>query len=80
MQFKLLVLVLYIVDFFFSHSFSCGKTTICQLIAALHNQRLHCLNCHQCTEASDFLGELRPVRHSSEGNEKEVSHIFFLFP
>ncbi|CAH8610286.1 unnamed protein product [Schistosoma haematobium] len=57
----------------------CGKTTICQLIAALHNQRLHCLNCHQCTEASDFLGELRPVRHSSEGNEKESTNDCRLF-
>ncbi|RTG81587.1 midasin, partial [Schistosoma bovis] len=57
----------------------CGKTTICQLIAALHNQRLHCLNCHQCTEASDFLGELRPVRHSSEGNEKESKNDCRLF-
>uniref|UniRef100_A0A5K4FCW8 Midasin n=1 Tax=Schistosoma mansoni TaxID=6183 RepID=A0A5K4FCW8_SCHMA len=57
----------------------CGKTTICQLIAALHNQRLHCLNCHQCTEASDFLGELRPVRHSSEVNEKESKNDCRLF-
>ncbi|VDQ02085.1 unnamed protein product [Trichobilharzia regenti] len=35
----------------------------------MHNQRLHCVNCHQCTEASDFLGGLRPVRHSSTNNE-----------
>ncbi|KAH8857575.1 Midasin [Schistosoma japonicum] len=49
----------------------CGKTTICQLIAALHNQHLHCVNCHQCTEASDFLGGLRPVRHSSENEFTE---------
>ncbi|CDS41244.1 midasin [Echinococcus multilocularis] len=46
----------------------CGKTTICQIFAALHGQTLHCVNCHQYTEAADFLGGLRPVRSlHSEG-------------
>jgi midasin len=40
----------------------CGKTMVCQLLALLHNQRLHILNCHQHSETSDFLGGLRPVR------------------
>ncbi|KAL6070950.1 Midasin [Balamuthia mandrillaris] len=39
-----------------------GKTSICQLYAALLKQRLHILNCHQQTETADFLGGLRPVR------------------
>lgn len=25
----------------------CGKTTVCQLYAALLNRKLHMLNCHQ---------------------------------
>jgi midasin len=40
----------------------CGKTTICQLMAALARQRLLMVNCHQHTETSDFIGGLRPVR------------------
>ncbi|CAH8602227.1 unnamed protein product [Heterobilharzia americana] len=56
----------------------CGKTTVCQMIAAMHNQRLHCVNCHQCTEASDFLGGLRPIRHSSVDEKKSTDdcHLF----
>ncbi|VDK34052.1 unnamed protein product [Taenia asiatica] len=42
----------------------CGKTTICQIFAELNGQTLHCVNCHQYTEAADFLGGLRPVRTS----------------
>ncbi|KAL5111458.1 Midasin [Taenia crassiceps] len=42
----------------------CGKTTICQVFAELKGQTLHCVNCHQYTEAADFLGGLRPVRTS----------------
>ncbi len=44
----------------------CGKTTICQLLAALKNQKLFMVNCHQHSESSDFLGGLRPVRQHSE--------------
>lgn len=46
--------------------FRCGKTTVCQIFASLRSQKLHCVNCHQYTEASDFLGGLRPVRSSAE--------------
>ena len=41
---------------------SCGKTTVCQLHSATHDQTLYSVNCHLHTEASDFLGGLRPVR------------------
>ncbi|KAG5502578.1 hypothetical protein JIQ42_05647 [Leishmania sp. Namibia] len=37
-----------------------SKTTVCQLWAALLGIPLHILNCHQHTEAADFLGSLRP--------------------
>ena len=37
----------------------CGKTTIVQMLSP---RGLKIINCHQQTEASDFLGGLRPVR------------------
>lgn len=40
----------------------CGKTTICQVFAALAKQKLYSVNCHLHMETSDFLGGLRPVR------------------
>ncbi|KAL3316044.1 AAA ATPase midasin [Cichlidogyrus casuarinus] len=42
----------------------CGKTTICQIFSAINQLAFFQLNCHQYTEASDFLGGLRP---QSEG-------------
>lgn len=47
----------------------CGKTTICQLFAALSDQTLYSVNCHQHMETSDFLGGLRPVRHRSKSKD-----------
>nr|DBA26506.1 TPA: hypothetical protein GDO54_010752 [Pyxicephalus adspersus] len=47
----------------------CGKTTICQLFAALADRPLYSVNCHQHMETSDFLGGLRPVRHRSKNKE-----------
>lgn len=38
-----------------------SKTTVCQLWAALLGLPLRIVNCHQHTEAADFLGSLRPV-------------------
>ena len=40
----------------------CGKTTICQVLAALEGRPLLTLNCHQNTETADFLGSQRPAR------------------
>ncbi|XP_068087248.1 midasin [Hyperolius riggenbachi] len=55
----------------------CGKTTICQLLAALSNQTLYSVNCHQHMETSDFLGGLRPVRHRSKNkDDAECSKLF----
>ncbi|XP_071480621.1 midasin-like [Diadema antillarum] len=53
----------------------CGKTTVCQLFAALANHKLQVVNCHLHTETSDFLGGLRPVRH--HGNENVSSQKLF---
>ncbi|XP_054617732.1 midasin isoform X2 [Dunckerocampus dactyliophorus] len=44
----------------------CGKTTICQMFAALAGQRFFSVNCHLHMETSDFLGGLRPVRQSTQ--------------
>ena len=44
-----------------------GKTTACQLLAAMRGQPLRVLNCHLHSEASDFLGALRPARRESGG-------------
>lgn len=47
-----------------------GKTTVCQLIAALNGQIMRSVNCHMHTESSDFLGNLRPVRERAEGDQR----------
>ncbi|XP_061668786.1 midasin isoform X2 [Syngnathoides biaculeatus] len=54
----------------------CGKTTICQLFAALTGKRLFYVTCHLHMETTDFLGGLRPVRHSpqADGDKCELFH------
>uniref|UniRef100_A0A452IL58 Midasin n=1 Tax=Gopherus agassizii TaxID=38772 RepID=A0A452IL58_9SAUR len=54
----------------------CGKTTLCQIFAALANQKLHSVNCHLHMETSDFLGGLRPVRQRSKDKEFDSSRLF----
>ncbi|XP_037699423.1 midasin isoform X2 [Choloepus didactylus] len=55
----------------------CGKTTICQVFAALANQKLYSVNCHLHMETSDFLGGLRPVRQKpKEKEEVDTSRLF----
>uniref|UniRef100_A0A7N6BG26 Midasin n=1 Tax=Anabas testudineus TaxID=64144 RepID=A0A7N6BG26_ANATE len=53
----------------------CGKTTICQLFAALAGQKFFAVNCHLHMETSDFLGGLRPVRHTHQP-DGEDSRLF----
>ncbi|XP_070405869.1 midasin isoform X3 [Nothobranchius furzeri] len=50
----------------------CGKTTICQLFAALAGRKFFSVNCHLNMETSDFLGGLRPVRHAQQMEEEDV--------
>lgn len=47
-----------------------GKTTVCQVIAAMNEQTMRSVNCHMHTESSDFLGNLRPVREHTEDDKK----------
>uniref|UniRef100_A0A3P8RPW4 Midasin n=1 Tax=Amphiprion percula TaxID=161767 RepID=A0A3P8RPW4_AMPPE len=54
---------------------TCGKTTICQLFAALAAQKFFAVNCHLHMETSDFLGGLRPVRHTHQ-TDGEDSRLF----
>lgn len=49
-----------------------GKTTICQILAALHGQKMYCINCHMHTESSDFLGNLRPVRERHDVRDQKL--------
>ncbi|KAM5286744.1 midasin isoform 2-T2 [Hipposideros larvatus] len=55
----------------------CGKTTVCQVFAALANQKLYSVNCHLHMETSDFLGGLRPVRQKPKDKEEvDTSRLF----
>ncbi|KAL1318551.1 hypothetical protein AAHE18_15G213600 [Arachis hypogaea] len=51
-----------------------GKTTVCQLLSAYLQLKLHILNCHKHTETSDFIGGFRPLRERSRliSNYKEI--------
>uniref|UniRef100_M4AJ01 Midasin n=1 Tax=Xiphophorus maculatus TaxID=8083 RepID=M4AJ01_XIPMA len=51
---------------------TCGKTTICQLYAALAGQKFFSVNCHMHMETSDFLGGLRPVRYTQQTVGEDV--------
>ena len=51
----------------------CGKTTVCQTISMIRQQKLHIVNCHQHSEASDFLGGFRPSRHRGKGRQMAVA-------
>lgn len=53
----------------------CGKTTVCQMVAAMRGQRLHIINCNQHTEASDFLGGFRPVRDRQRCATRAVATV-----
>ena len=44
----------------------CGKTTVCQVLAKIFDQKLHIVNAHQNSETSDFLGSQRPARKREE--------------
>ncbi|XP_064216909.1 midasin isoform X1 [Aotus nancymaae] len=55
----------------------CGKTTICQVFAALTNQKLYSVSCHLHMETSDFLGGLRPVRQKPDDKDEiDTSRLF----
>lgn len=44
----------------------CGKTQVCQCIAAAFGRPLNIYNAHSNTETGDLIGSQRPVRHKSD--------------
>jgi len=52
----------------------CGKTTLCQIFAALNNQQLFGINCHQNTETSDFIGCMR-TRKNLQQTQQELEEM-----
>ncbi|EKX38425.1 hypothetical protein GUITHDRAFT_77201, partial [Guillardia theta CCMP2712] len=52
-----------------------GKTSVCQAFAAALSSKLHILNCHQSTEASDLIGGFRPIR----GKESSCRALFLWY-
>ena len=52
----------------------CGKTTLCQIFAALNNQQLFSINCHQNTETSDFIGCMR-TRKNLQQTQQELEEM-----
>ncbi|EMS12723.1 midasin, putative [Entamoeba histolytica HM-3:IMSS] len=57
----------------------CGKTTVCQIVAHIMNQKLKILNCHQHTETADFIGGMRPVRNKEQTTTKLHNSLKKLF-
>ncbi|XP_060072903.1 midasin-like [Ylistrum balloti] len=54
----------------------CGKTTVCQLYAALKKTKLRNINCHLHTESADFLGGLRPCRSHDQNKAEGELKLF----
>ena len=48
----------------------CGKTTLCQVFAALNRQQLFSINCHQNTETSDFIGCMRTRKNLQQTQDE----------
>ncbi|TPX46650.1 hypothetical protein SeMB42_g02317 [Synchytrium endobioticum] len=51
-----------------------GKTTICQYVASLFKKPLVIVNAHQSSEASDFLGSMRPVRVAEDTMDVDTNN------
>ncbi|KAL8727902.1 MAG: hypothetical protein Q9166_005779 [cf. Caloplaca sp. 2 TL-2023] len=51
-----------------------GKTTVCQVVAAVMQNELHIVNAHQNMETGDLIGSQRPIRtrHSIEAQLHEL--------
>ncbi|KND03960.1 uncharacterized protein SPPG_08934 [Spizellomyces punctatus DAOM BR117] len=49
-----------------------GKTTVCQVVAAVCGKELKIVNAHQGSEVADFVGGMRPVR----GREEAVNEAW----
>ena len=54
----------------------CGKTTVSQIYARRQKSTLYSIGCHMNTETSDFLGGLRPARHTEEDAESKALFVW----
>lgn len=57
----------------------CGKTTVCQILAALLGRQLITVNAHQNTETGDILGAQRPLRNRIEVRGELVKSLVAFF-
>ncbi|GMK55960.1 hypothetical protein CspeluHIS016_0210160 [Cutaneotrichosporon spelunceum] len=53
----------------------CGKTSVCEVLAAAFGQKLVGINCHQNMETADLLGSQRPVRNRLERRAKVLARM-----
>lgn len=53
----------------------CGKTSVCEVLAAAFQQKLVGINCHQNMETADLLGSQRPVRNRHERRGKVLARL-----
>ena len=53
----------------------CGKTSLCQALAAMRQKKLHIVNAQQNTETGDIIGSQRPLR-SRVAAESQLSQDF----
>ena len=57
----------------------CGKTSICQLLAAALGKELEFVNAHQNLETGDILGAQRPVRHRTVVQDQLIQDLGTVF-
>lgn len=57
----------------------CGKTTICQILAAILEKQLITVNAHQNTETGDILGAQRPLRNRFELRAELLNRLIEFF-
>ncbi|WVR04698.1 hypothetical protein IAU60_001709 [Kwoniella sp. DSM 27419] len=58
----------------------CGKTSVCEVLAAMFDQQLVGVNCHQNMETADLLGSQRPVRNRLERRANILNTINGITP
>ena len=56
----------------------CGKTQVCQTIAALRGKVMRTYNAHTNTETGDLIGAQRPVRHRAAIEEQLANDLKIL--
>lgn len=57
----------------------CGKTSLCQELAATFGKKLNIVNAHQNTEAGDLLGAQRPLRNRPSIEQQLTQDLVTVF-